>query len=72
MVAQIVQLLLWLFLLANGGLVYTRALRLFQDVDATMDAWVSLSLAAIFLVGTAVLVYVVGGAGIAHVTALVQ
>lgn len=70
MVGNILHVLLWLFGFAIVGMVFKRALGLFHNADATMEDWVSLSIGAIFLVGTAVLVYAFGNAGVAHVTAL--
>ena len=70
MVGKALHVLLWLFALAQVGMVYYRALGLFHKADATMEDWVSLSIASIFLVGIAVLVYAFGNAGVAHVTAL--
>ena len=66
-----VQLLLWLFLVGNGGLVYMKALAMFQNVATTMQDWVGLSIGAVFLAGFAVLVYEFGSAGLDYLSALV-
>jgi hypothetical protein len=66
-----VQLLLGLFILGNGGLVYTKALTMFQDKATTMPDWISLSIGAIFLLVPAMLVYEFGSAGFDYLAALV-
>ena len=70
MAAHVMNVLLWLFLAANGVMVYRRALGLFHNDDATADNWVGLSLGAIFLVGFAWIVYAFGNMGVAHLAAL--
>lgn len=70
MAGNVLHVLLWLFSFAIVGMVFRRALGLFHNAETTMEDWVSLSIGAIFLVGTAVLVYAFGAAGIPHVTAL--
>lgn len=70
MVGNILTILLWLFALAQVGMVYRRALLLFQNANASMEDWVTLTFAAVFLVGIAALVYTLGNAGVAHLTAL--
>ena len=70
MSGHIVQLLLSLFLLANGALVYMRALTLFQAEDTNPVAWIGLSIGAIFVIGFAWLLYAFGVTAAAHVVAL--
>ena len=71
MSAHVVQLLLGLFLLANGALVYMKGLTLFQSDNSTDPmAWIALSLGAIFLLAFAGLLFVFGGAAGAHLVAM--
>jgi len=72
MVGNVLNLLLWLFQLAIGGMVFMRAYTLFQDAETSMEAWVKLAIGAIFLIGGAVIFSAVGMAGFAHVTALLH
>lgn len=69
---NIMHLLLWLFLVGNGAMVYRRALAMFNADDTSADQWVGLSLAAVFLIGFSVVVYSLGGQGIAYIVALTQ
>ena len=67
-----VQLLLGLFVLGNGGLVYTKALAMFQDKATTMPDWIGLSIGAIFLLVPAMLVYEFGSAGLDYLATLMH
>ena len=68
---DVLELLLWLFLVGNGGLIYFKALTMFQNAATTMQDWVGLSIGSIFLAGFAVLVYRFGSAGLDYLAALV-
>ena len=70
MSGHIVQLLLGLFLLANGALVYMKALTLFQAEDSNPMAWIGLSIGAIFVIGFAWLLYAFGVTVATHLVAL--
>ena len=71
MAGNVLIVLLWLFAVANVGMVYHRAMGLFHQADASMENWVSLAIASIFLIGIALVVYTVGYAGIAHLNSLI-
>lgn len=65
------QLLLWAFLFGNGGLVYSKALAMFQNAATTMQDWIGLSIGGAFVIVFAVLVYEFGSAGLEYLAALV-
>lgn len=69
---NVVQMFLWLFLVANGVMVYRRALAMFQAEDTNADQWIGLSIAAVFLVGFSIALYSLGGQGLVYIAALTK